>query len=435
MGVYRGSKAPDDAAKLTPGFGPTAKQRGPTEKLTEPISQLLKSVLLDLSAIREPVVIHKGLDNVYVKESKICYIDGEASKLFYRGYSIEELAANSTFEETTYLLIYGWLPTKPQLDQLRSTFESNRRLEPRILELIRSFPSKSDPMDVLRTAVSALGLYDPKPMTDDITARTDKALAILAKVPTIIASFQRLRTGSDPIPPKGHLGHAAEFLYMLTGNEPDVYDAHVMDVALILHAEHEMNASTFACTVPASTLADMYSVITSGIGTLRGPLHGGANEAALQTVLEVGDATNAEKYVADALAQKKRIMGFGHRVYKTWDPRYLILKKYAGELAARKGQTKLFDTAVAIETSARRHLEGTPIFPNVDSYSGIVFHMLGIQTDLFTPIFAMSRIAGWTAHAIEYLEANRLIRPKALYVGKIGLPYLSMESRSGKVAE
>ena len=388
-----------------------------------------------LTAIREPVVIHKGLDNVYVKESRICYIDGEASKLFYRGYSIEELASHSTFEETTYLLIYGWLPTHSQLDQITRQLELHRTLEPQFLDLIRKFPAKSDPMDVLRTAVSALALYDPQPMTDDITAKTDKALTILAKVPTIIAAFHRLRTGNHPIPPKGNLSHAAEFLYMLTGRDPDPYDAHVMDVALILHAEHEMNASTFACTVTASTLADMYSVLTSGIGTLRGPLHGGANEAALKTVLEVGDAGNAESYVVDALAHKRRIMGFGHRVYKTWDPRYLILKKLAGELAQKKNQTKLFDTAVAIETSARKHLEGTTIFPNVDSYSGIVFHMLGIETDLFTPIFAMSRISGWTAHAVEYLEANRLIRPKALYVGKLGLPYTPIESRSGKAPE
>ena len=393
------------------------------------------STEFDLSAIREPVVIHKGLDNVYVKESKICYIDGEASKLFYRGYGIEELADHSTFEETTYLLIYGRLPTESQLEQFRRQLESYRTLEPKFFDLIRKLPLKGDPMDVLRTAVSALGVYDPKPMTDDLTARIDKGLMILAKVPTIIAAFQRLRSGSEPIPPKGQLTQAAEFLYMLTGREPDPYDVHVMDVALILHAEHEMNASTFACTVTASTLADMYSIITSGIGTLRGPLHGGANEAALRTVLEVGDASNAEGYVLDALAHKRRIMGFGHRVYKTWDPRYLILKKLAGELAVKKKQIKLFDTAVAIETSARKHLEGTPIFPNVDSYSGIVFHMLGIETDLFTPIFVMSRIAGWTAHAIEYLEANRLIRPKALYVGEIGLPYTPIKSRTGGTQE
>jgi len=388
-----------------------------------------------LCAVKEPVVIHKGLDNVYVKESKICFIDGEASKLFYRGYSIEELAENSSFEETAYLLIYGWLPTKSQLEDFKRKIESYRPLEPGVLQLIRSFPPNCDPMDALRTAVSALGLYDPQPMTDNMEARIDKGLRILAKTPTIITAFDRVRNRKEPVPPKPGLSHAADFLYMLTGKEPDPYDAHVMDVALILHAEHEMNASAFSCTVTASTLADMYSIITSGIGTLRGPLHGGANEAALQTVIEVGGPSKAESYVVEALSQKKRIMGFGHRVYKTWDPRYVILKKIGGDLASKRGRTKLFDTAVAIETSARKHLAGQPIFPNVDSYSGIVFHILEISTDLFTPIFAMSRMAGWTAHAIEYLRANRLIRPKALYVGKAGLPYIPIRSRTGRAEE
>jgi citrate synthase len=379
--------------------------------------------------IREPVVIHKGLDNVYVKESKICFIDGERSKLFYRGYAIEDLAKGSTFEETVYLLIYGQLPTRAQLDEFRKRIESYRPLDPGVLQLIRSFPTSCDPMDALRTAISSLGLYDPQPATDSIEARIDKALRILAKTPTIITAFDRLRNRTEPVPPKAGLSQAADFLYMLTGQQPDQYDSHVMDVAMILHAEHEMNASTFSCTVTASTLADMYSIITAGVGTLRGPLHGGANEAALKTVMEVGDASRADAYVTEALAQKKRIMGFGHRVYKTWDPRYVILKKIGADLAAKKGQMKLFDTAVAIEDSALKHLAGAPIFPNVDSYSGIVFHVLRIPTDLFTPIFAMSRIAGWTAHVIEYLEANRLIRPKALYVGETGLAYKPIESR------
>jgi citrate synthase len=387
--------------------------------------------LINLSTVKEPVVIHKGLDNVYVEESKICFIDGEASKLFYRGYSIDDLAEHSTFEETAYLLIYGWLPTKLQLAEFRKRIESYRPLEPSLSQLIRSFPTSSDPMDVLRTTVSAIGLYDPEPLTDNIEARIDKALRVLAKTPTIITTFERLRNKKEPVAPKAGLSHAANFLYMLTGEQPDAYDANVMDVALILHAEHEMNASTFSCTVTASTLADMYSVITSGIGTLRGPLHGGANEAALRTVLEVGEPSRAEAYVSDALAKKQRIMGFGHRVYRTWDPRYVILKKLGGELATKKGESKLFETAVAIEVGARKHLVGLPIFPNVDSYSGIVFHVLGIPTDLFTPIFAMSRIAGWTAHAIEYLQSNRLIRPKALYIGKTGIPYEPIETRPG----
>jgi len=382
-----------------------------------------------LSAIREPVVIHKGLDNVYVKESKICFIDGERSKLFYRGYAIEDLAKSSTFEETAYLLIYGQLPTRAQLEEFRKRIESYRPLDPGVLQLIRSFPTSCDPMDALRTAISSLGLYDPQPATDSIEARIDKALRILAKTPTIITAFDRLRNRKEPVPPKAGLSQAADFLYMLTGQQPDQYDSHVMDVAMILHAEHEMNASTFSCTVTASTLADMYSIITAGVGTLRGPLHGGANEAALKTVMEVGDASRADAYVTETLAQKKRIIGFGHRVYKTWDPRYVILKKIGADLAAKKGQMKLFDTAVAMENSALKHLGGAPIFPNVDSYSGIVFHVLGIPTDLFTPIFAMSRIAGWTAHVIEYLEANRLIRPKALYVGETGLAYKPIESR------
>ena len=379
--------------------------------------------------MKEPVVIHKGLDNVYVKESRVCFIDGEASKLFYRGYSIEELAEKSTFEETAYLLIYEHLPTRSQLDEFSKRIASYRSLEPVVLQLVRSFPASSHPMDVLRTAVSALALYDPQPGADSTEARIDKALRILGKAPALISAFHRVRNRKEPIHSQAGLTHAADFLYMLTGKQPDLYDSHVMDVALILHAEHEMNASTFACTVTASTLADMYSIITSGIGTLKGPLHGGANEAALKTVLEVGDLSRAEAYVAEAIAEKRRIMGFGHRIYKTWDPRYMILKKIGADLAPKKEMTKLLETALAIEASALKHLAGTTIFPNVDSYSGVVFHMLGIPTDLFTPIFAMSRMAGWTAHAIEYLEGNRLIRPKALYVGKTGLPYVPIGSR------
>jgi citrate synthase len=382
-----------------------------------------------LSVIREPALIHKGLENVYVKESKICFVDGEASKLFYRGYAIEDLVNNSTFEETAYLLIYGQLPTRHKLQEFISRIEGYRTLDRNILRLIRSFPTSSDAVDALRTAISALGLYDPHPATDSVEERIDKALQIMAKAPSIIAAFNRIRNGKEPVLAKPGLGEAANFLYMLTSQQPDPYDTHVLDVALILHAEHEMNASTFACTVAASTLADMYSIITAGIAALRGPLHGGANEAALKNVMEVGDPSRAETYVTEALAHRRRIMGFGHRVYKTWDPRYLVLKKLAAELAIRKGETNLFNTAVAIEQSALKHLAGTSIFPNVDSFSGVVFHMLGIPIDLFTPVFAMSRISGWTAHALEYIEVNRLIRPKAFYVGETGLTYKPLDAR------
>ena len=383
-----------------------------------------------MSAIKEAAVIHKGLDNVYVDESRICFIDGEGSRLFYRGYSIEDLAEHSSFEETAYLLIFGRLPTKTQFQEFVNKIESYRSLDSNIVRMIESFPASCHPMDALRTVVSSLGIYDPQPATDSIQLRTDKALQILAKTPTIIAAFDRLRNQKDPISPKPGLSHAANFLYMLKDENPDPYDAHVMDVALILHAEHEMNASTFSCTVTASTLADMYSIITSGIAALRGRLHGGANEAALVNIMEVGDPSKAEDYVVQALAAKKRILGFGHRVYKTWDPRYMILKKIGAELVEKRGQERLYETALAIENSAMRHLAGAPIFPNVDSYSGIVFHTLGITTDLFTPIFVMSRIAGWTAHSIEYLESNRLIRPTAFYVGQTGMKYVPVEQRS-----
>jgi citrate synthase len=382
-----------------------------------------------LYSIKEPVVIQKGLDQVYVKESKICLVDGEGSRLFYRGYSIDELAAYSTFEETAYLLIFGKLPSKTQLKDFVRKIEGYRTLDLGILQLIRSLPLSCNPMDALRTMISALGAYDPEPVTTSMEARIDKSLQILAKTPTIIAAFERLRNHKEPISPKPGLSHAADFMYMLTGNVPDPYEVHVMDVALILHAEHEMNASTFSCTVTASTLSDMYSIVTSGICTLRGPLHGGANEAALRMVMEVDDPSKAEAYVSQALAERKRIMGFGHRVYKTWDPRYRILKKIGADLAERKGEKRLYETAVAIENSALRHLAGSPIFPNVDSYSGIVFHILGIPTDQFTSIFAMSRISGWVAHSIEYLESNRLIRPKALYMGQTDLPYVPIEQR------
>jgi citrate synthase len=386
-----------------------------------------------LSTVKDPVVIHKGLDNVYVSESKICFIDGEASRLFYRGYGIEDLTDHSTFEETVYLLLYGWLPTKDQLEKFTKKIENYRVLHPSVLRLIHSFPKTSEPMDVLRTVISSLALYDPQPLTDDMDQKVEKCLQILAQTPTMIAAFDRIRNGKEPIQPKPGLSHAADFLYMLTGNVPDPYDVHVMDIGLILHAEHEMNASTFSCIVTASTLADMYSVLTSGVGTLRGPLHGGANEEALKAVQEVGEPSKAETYVVEALSEKRRIMGFGHRVYKNFDPRYKIFKSIGAELAKKKGQKELFETAVALENSALSHLAGASIFPNVDSYSGVVFHILGIRTDLFTPIFVMSRIAGWTAHVIEYLQSNRLIRPKALYVGEIGLRYVPIEYRRDEV--
>lgn len=375
-----------------------------------------------------PAAIHKGLDNVYVEESSICFIDGEASKLYYRGYAIDELAEHSSFEEVACLLIRGRLPKENELEDFQGRLRSSRALGDRFIGLLRALP-KAHPLDGLRTAVSALGAFDPNPLGSGHEENLDKCLGILAKAPTIIASLERLRQGGDILKPKDGLGHAANFLHMLSGREPDHYEARVMDTILILHAEHEMNASTFSSTVTASTLADMYSVMVAAIGTLRGPLHGGANEEALKMILQVGEPSRAEAFVEDALARKRKIMGFGHRLYKSYDPRYLILKGIGGKLAAMKGQSKLFETAEAIEGAAMSKLAHRHVFPNVDFYSGIVLHLLGIPTDLFTSVFCMSRIAGWSAHVLEYLESNRLIRPRAYYVGELNLQYIPVERR------
>jgi len=377
---------------------------------------------------KKPIEIHKGLDSIRVNESNICLIDGERSRLYYRGYSIDELADNSTYEEVAYLLIMGHLPTKLQLDEFKATLFRESTLSQITMTLLRSYPANSHPMDVLRTTISSLALEDGG-LTQDKTINLQRAIRILAQAPVIIAAFERVRQGRDPLPPKKELGHAANFLYMIHGDVPSSYDSQVMDIAFSLHAEHEMNASTFSGIVTASTLSDMYSIITAGIATLRGSLHGGANEEALKMIMEVGTPDNAVNFVEERLKQKKRIMGFGHRIYKTYDPRYTVLKSIAEKLGVVKGKQSLYDTAVRVEREALERLSDSKIFPNVDFYSGLVFHMLGLRTDLFTPIFACSRIAGWSAHVLEYLEDNRLIRPKSVYTGKVDLRFIPIEQR------
>ncbi|MCH8022832.1 MAG: citrate synthase/methylcitrate synthase [Thaumarchaeota archaeon] len=374
-------------------------------------------------------MIHKGLDSILVNESSICLIDGERSRLYYRGYSIDDLADKSSYEEVAYLLIIGQLPTKFQLDEFKATLFRESPLSQITMALLKSYPSNSHPMDVLRTTISSLALEDAG-LTQDKTINLQRAIRILAKAPVIISAFERIRQGKEPLSPKKELGHAANFLYMVHGDVPSTYDVKVMDTALSLHAEHEMNASTFSGIVTASTLSDMYSIITAGIATLRGSLHGGANEEALKMIIEVGSPENAVRFVEERLKQKKRIMGFGHRIYKTYDPRYTVLKSIAEKLGAVKGKEILYDTAVRVEREALEHLSDSKIFPNVDFYSGLVFHMLGFRTDLFTPIFASSRIAGWSAHVLEYLEDNRLIRPKAAYIGEVDLRFIPIEQRA-----
>jgi citrate synthase len=357
----------------------------------------------------------KGLEGVVATTSKICYIDGEEGVLAYRGIDIHELADHSTFEETCYLLWNGSLPTKSQLKELHQRLAAERKLDPAIIQMLRSLPKGAMPMDVLRTAVSALGLYDPEEKKGDHAANVSKSIRLTSQIAMIVAAYDRLRKGKDVVKPDASLSHSANFLLLLNGEPPSKTAERALDIALILHADHELNASTFAARVTAATLSDMHSAITSAIGALKGPLHGGANEAVFH-ILEDIDARNADpvEYVRGLLAQKKKISGFGHRVYHTEDPRATHLRKMSEDLCKSSGQPKWFDMSRKIEQFIKAEKK---LNANVDFYSASTYHVLGIDVDLFTPIFAVSRISGWSAHVIEQLDDNRLIRPRADYIG------------------
>jgi len=357
----------------------------------------------------------KGLEGVVATTSKICYIDGEEGVLAYRGIDIHELADHSTFEETCYLLWNGALPTKSQLKELHERLAAERKLDPAIIEMLRSLPKGAMPMDVLRTAVSALGLYDPDEKKGDHAANVTKSIRLTSQIAMLVAAYDRLRKGKDVVKPDPSLSHSANFLLMLNSEPPSKTAERALDIALILHADHELNASTFAARVTAATLSDMHSAITSAIGTLKGPLHGGANEAVFH-ILEEIDARKADpvEYVRGLLAQKKKISGFGHRVYHTEDPRATHLRKMSEDLCKSSGQAKWFEMSRKIEQFIKAEKK---LNANVDFYSASTYHVLGIDVDLFTPIFAVSRISGWSAHVIEQLDDNRLIRPRADYIG------------------
>jgi len=374
--------------------------------------------------------IDKGLDDVYVKESSICLVDGVRGRLLYRGWDIRDLAEHSSFEETVYILIHGRLPTRAELAEAKQAFAENRAIGPEVVKLLRCMPKDAPPIDVLRTAVSYVSNFDKE--RDDPTrgANMRKAQRLIGKFPTLVATAQRIREGKRPVAPDPSRGIAEDFLRMLTGKKPDRLSAKVLDVALILHADHSMNASAFAATVAASTLADLYSTMVAAIATLKGPLHGGANEAALKTMLAIGKPENAESYVLNTLRNHGKIFGFGHRVYKTWDPRALILRDYARQLSELRGQQDLFHVAEIVQDTVVRELSAKQIYPNVDFYSGLTYHLLGIPTDLFTPIFAISRVSGWTAHVIEYWEDNRLVRPLDYYVGPTDNVYVPIDQRA-----
>ncbi|OGS61357.1 MAG: citrate synthase [Euryarchaeota archaeon RBG_19FT_COMBO_69_17] len=385
---------------------------------------------MGLAAKMDAPRIDRGLDDIYVKETSICLVDGDRGRLVYRGFDIRDLAQHSNFEETVFILVHGRLPTREEYDMLRKGLAESRAITPDLVRLLRRMPPDAPPMDVLRTAVSYMSNFDPERDDPTRTANMRKAQRLVAKFPTIVAAHHRIREGKRPLAPNPRLGIAEDFLRMVTGKRPDPLSARIMDVALILHADHSMNASAFAAIVAASTLADLYSAIVAAIATLKGPLHGGANEAALRTMLLVGKPENAERYVLDTLANRGKIFGFGHRVYRTYDPRALILREYARQLSEKRGQEDLFRIAEILQEVTVRELKAKQIYPNVDFYSGLVYHLLGLPMDLFTPIFAVSRVSGWTAHVIEYWDDNRLVRPLDYYVGPRDAVYVPLDQRS-----
>jgi 2-methylcitrate synthase len=370
----------------------------------------------------------KGLEGVVATTSSICYIDGERGVLAYRGIDIHELADNSTFEETCYLLWFGRLPTRNELRDLRDRLAEERKLDASIIHRLHLAPKHALPMDVLRTIVSTLSFYDPEEKNNDREANIHKAIRLTAQIAMVVAAYDRIRKGKDVVEPDRSLSHAANFLLMLNGERPSKTAERALDIALILHADHELNASTFAARVTAATLSDMHSAITSAIGALKGPLHGGANEAVFQ-ILQAIDKSKAQpvEYVQGMIAQKKKIPGFGHRVYHSEDPRATHLRKMSRDLGQSSGEPKWFEISRQIEEFVKADKK---LNANVDFYSASTYHTLGIDVDLFTPVFAVSRISGWTAHVIEQLDDNRLIRPRADYIGPTyPQHYLPLEKR------
>ena len=371
-------------------------------------------------------IIAKGLEGVVASETELSFIDGEQGILLYRGYDIHDLARKASYAEALYLLWHDELPDREQLSSFRDRLAEHRPLDEGLLGILRNLPSDAPAMEALRTAVSAQGTFDPG--SDDISpeANRRRAIRLAASIPTIIAAFHRIREGEAPVAPDPSLGHAANFLYMLRGEEPSEVEARSLDTSLLLYLDHGLNASTFTCRVIASTLADIYSAVTGGIGALGGSLHGGANEKAMRMLLEIGDVSKAEAWVDDTLAQKKKIMGFGHRVYRTEDPRATHLRRMSEQLSADRGEPEWHEIARRVEETM---LDRKGINCNVDFYCAIVYYTLGIPLDLFTPLFAAGRVGGWTAHIMEQQADNRLIRPRAEYVGHRDRTFVPLDER------
>jgi citrate synthase len=370
-----------------------------------------------------------GLEGIPAAQSSISFVDGQKGLLEYRGIRIEELASKSTFLETAYLLIWGQLPDFEELKAFEHEVRYHRRIKYRIRDMMKSFPESGHPMDALQASAAALGLfYSRRDLHNPVYIR-DAVVRLVATIPTMVAAFQLMRKGNDPIRPNDGLDYSANFLYMLSEEEPDPLASRIFDVCLILHAEHTMNASTFSARVTASTLTDPYAVVASAVGTLGGSLHGGANEEVIQMLEEIGSVENVRPYIEGCLERKAKIMGFGHRVYKVKDPRATILQDLAEQLFAKFGHDKYYDIALEMEKVVEEKLANKGIYPNVDFYSGLVYRKMGIPTDLFTPIFAIARVAGWLAHWKEQLAENRIFRPTQVYNGLHEAAYIPIEQR------
>jgi citrate synthase len=379
--------------------------------------------------------VNEGLEGVVVAESELSYIDGDIGKLVYRGHPIEELAENATYEEVLYLLWNGSLPTRAELDDFSARMAEERHIDDYVLDALAELAAADEaPMAALRSAVSMLSAADADPDADptDQDATLRKGRRITAKIPTILAAYQRLRDGEEPLAPREDLSHAGNFLYMLTGEEPDPVAEETLDMALTLHADHGLNASTFTSMVIASTLSDIYAAVTGGVGALSGPLHGGANQDVMETLIEVEESSkDPVQWAKDALDAGRKIPGFGHRVYNVKDPRAVILEQKSRDLGDASGEKKWYDHANKIENYLveEQDFDEKGLAPNVDFYSGTVYYQLGIPVDMFTPIFAMSRVGGWVAHVLEQVEGNRIMRPRAKYTGQKDADWVAIDDR------
>ena len=370
-----------------------------------------------------------GLAGVPAATSSISDVDGQRGILEYRGIRVETLCADSSYLETAYLLLFGHLPSATKFQEWSRDVTHHRRIKFSIVDLLKCLPEHGHPMDALQAAVAALGMFYPGRNVKDVENNYWSAVRLVAKLPTIVAAWARLRHGDDPIPPRDDLGFSENFLYMLTESVAPALWADIFDDCLILHAEHTMNASTFTGLVTASTLADPYTVVASSIGALKGPLHGGANEEVVVMLREIGTAEKARAYVARAMENKKKLMGFGHRVYKVKDPRATVLQELCRRLFSEFGSSPLYEVALEVEAAAGESLNSKGIYPNVDFYSGIIYDKMGIDIDLFTPLFAMSRVSGWLAHWLEQLRENKLFRPDQIYSGEHNRPYVPIDQR------